>query len=491
MELRPYQIQAKHAAYKYLAQHPGQCPLVVMPTGSGKTPLISSICMDAARKGRRALVLAHRKEVLVQTADKLRTMAPELPFGVYSAGLKRREADAGVLLAQIQSVHQRATELGVFNIVIVDEAHLIQPRDDGMYRRLLTGLWEINPSLRLAGLTATPYRTTTGSICGPEGIFDEIAYEAGVQDLTDQGYLSPLTTRVAVHEADTTNLHVRAGEFIAAESEALMGAAAIVQTACKEIVAATRDRKSVLVFSVGVKHGQHVRDTIRQLGCRCEFVCGTTPDAERDRLLNDFKAGSLQFLVNCDLLTVGFDHPGVDCVAVLRPTMSAGLWAQMVGRGLRRCEGKTDCLVLDFGGNGLRHGPITAIRVPEGRRGGKGSGAEAPGKMCPGCRAIVAAGCTACPDCGHEFPVRKRTMHSAYANQDAGEETLVVTRVTYCAARKSERCTRASKDHGRHVRHSRWTGHQRVDCVRAFQMAAMASMPVVAGTLRRKCAKVS
>jgi DNA repair protein RadD len=123
------------------------------------------------------------------------------------------------------------------------------------------------------------------------------------------------------------------------------------------------------------------------------------------------------------VLTTGFDAPNVDCVALVRPTMSPGLYYQMVGRGFRLCDGKADCLVLDFGGNVLRHGPVDAIRISDPGAGG----GEAPAKECPDCHAVIAAGYATCPQCGHVFPPKEAAQHEAEAATAGiltGQETI-------------------------------------------------------------------
>ncbi len=208
-----------------------------------------------------------------------------------------------------------------------------------------------------------------------------------------------------------------------------MDEAALVEAACAEIVELTKDRQAVLIFAAGVQDGQHVCQVLAEKhGVECGFVCGETPDVERDRLLARFRnqewgrqlqidfgqraAQPLKYLCNVNVLTTGFDAPNVDCVVLLRPTMSPGLYYQMVGRGFRLHPGKADCLVLDYGGNVLRHGPVDQVRVQQG--GGRGV-SEAPAKECPGCRALIAAAYRVCPDCGHEFPKPEAKKHDERA----------------------------------------------------------------------------
>ncbi len=167
MELRPYQHAVKAAVYEHLRTRDDN-PCAVVPTAGGKTPIMASICKDAVGTWNgRVLILAHVKELLEQTADKLRTVCPEVKFGIYSAGLKRRDTANPVIVAGIQSVYKRACELDAFDLVMVDEAHLIPQEGDGMYRQFLADAKVLNPALRIIGFTATPFRLKTGPICTP------------------------------------------------------------------------------------------------------------------------------------------------------------------------------------------------------------------------------------------------------------------------------------------------------------------------------------
>ena len=214
MQLRSYQQQAIHAVYDYLRNRDGN-PCIVIPTGGGKTPVMASICSDAVNMwDGRVLVLAHVKELLEQTAGTLKQIAPDLDIGIYSAGLNRREKRYPVTVAGIQSVYKRACEFDPFDLIIVDEAHMIPPSGEGMYQTFLKEAEVINPHVRLIGLTATPYRMTTGMICTPEHLLNEICFEVGVRELIAQGYLCPLRSNASRHKVDTSGLHIRGGEFI-------------------------------------------------------------------------------------------------------------------------------------------------------------------------------------------------------------------------------------------------------------------------------------
>ena len=423
LTLRPYQREAVEAVYAHLRQRDDN-PVVVIPTGGGKTPVMATLCDDAVtRWNGRVLVLAHVKELLEQTAGTLNGMAPQLHVGLYSAGLKRRDTEHPVIVAGIQSVYRRATELETFDLVIIDEAHMIPPEGDGMYQTFLREAGVVNPHLRVVGLTATPFRMTSGMICQPDHFLNHVCYEVGVKELIRDGYLCPLRTKAGATKADTSGLHVRGGEFVAGEVENLMDTDTLVRSACAEIVEQTKDRRSVLIFASGIQHGRHIVEVLHRVhGIESGFVIGDTPGRDRDATIARFRrqgnqelfgdARPLKYLCNVNVLTTGFDAPNVDCVAMLRPTMSPGLYYQMVGRGFRLCEGKTDCLVLDFGGNVLRHGPVDAIRLADIETRGDG---DAPAKECPECNTVIAAGYATCPECGYEFPPPQHRQHERQA----------------------------------------------------------------------------
>ena len=421
--LRPYQAEAIDAVYRHLRDRDDN-PVVVIPTAGGKTPVMATICRDAVEKWNgRVLICAHVQELIQQTADTLHCVATDLEIGVYSAGLKSRDTRDPIIVAGIQSVYKRACELDVFDLIIVDESHMIPPDGEGMYRQFLADAKTVNPHIRVIGLTATPYRLKGGLICKPDHFLNHVCYEIGVRELIVQGYLCPLKSKAGKTKANLSDLHIRGGEFIASEVEEAMDNHTLVQSACEEIVELTANRNSVLVFASGVSHGRHIARNIQQIsGQECGFICGDTPGLERELLLRRFKAGELKYLANVNVLTTGFDAPNIDCVVLLRPTNSPGLYYQMVGRGFRLHPGKTDCLILDYGGNIIRHGPVDDLKIKEpGQPGG-----EAPAKECPECQALIHAAYSVCPECGYVFPPPEREKHDAKASSEgvlSGEVT--------------------------------------------------------------------
>ena len=332
----------------------------VVHHNTGKSLVLAQIAKDSVEKWNgRVLILAHVKELLEQNADKIRKLCPELKIGIYSAGLRSRDTTEQVIVAGIQSMYNKACELDAFDLVIVDEAHLISSEGDGMYRTFLSDMKVINPHVRVIGLTATPFRLKGGLICKPENILNEICYEAGLKEMIQQGYLSPLISRAGRAEANLANLHIRGGEFISDEVAAAMDNDALVTSACREIVELTRDRKSVLIFTASVDHCKHVAEKIQAFsGKECAIVTGDTSPAERAEIIARFKGEfipadlfgtpkpPLKFLANVNVLTCGFDAPNTDCVVMLRPTNSPGLLIQCAGRGTRLSPetGKVNCI---------------------------------------------------------------------------------------------------------------------------------------------------
>ena len=406
LTLRPYQEAAIAAIYKYYEENSGNC-CVVIPTAGGKSLVMASFIEGVLKAwpDQRILIVTHVRELIAQNHAEMIGLWPEAPAGIYSAGLGKREAQARVLFAGIQSIHRRAHEIGHTDLVLIDEAHLIPGNSSTMYRRFLDALHAINPALKVIGLTATPFRTGSGMLHeGKDALFTDIAYEAPVRDLIDAGYLSPLVSKQPNTRLDVSKVGTRAGDFIARDLAAAVDQDATTRAAVAEIITHGKDRKSWLAFCSGVDHARHVAEEFARQGITCRTIFGNTPKEERDAIIAAFKRGEIRALASMGVLTTGFNAPAVDLIALLRPTKSAGLYVQMVGRGTRLAPDKENCLVLDFADNVRRHGPIDLVRP---KRPGDGGGGEAPTKVCPECDSIMALSATECPDCGYVFPPRE------------------------------------------------------------------------------------
>jgi len=426
LEPRDYQTTAVNETWDYLTKQRGH-PLIVLPTGAGKSWVIAMLIERVRAYDGRVLTLAHRKELLCQNHEKIEHLVDE-PVGIYSAGLNRRDTDDDVLVAGIQSIYKRADELGEKNMIIVDEAHLISSSEQTMYQQVL----DVFPQARVIGLTATPYRTGEGPIAGKDRQFRKISCEVAVEPLMEQGYLSPVIYRPPT-QIDTSELRIRGGEFVKGEMAQLFGRQPVVEKACIELAVLSKDRKSILVFCSGISHAEYVREQLEHItgepvGC----VTGDTIPLERSESLRRFNSGELRIMCNCDVLTTGFDNPRIDCVAILRATMSPGLFAQMVGRGFRISPGKENCLVLDFGEDRKRHGdpelrsygritgkePVTAVEQAAAKNG--------RGRACLNCDADIPAGIHKCQDCGYVIPLAIRHYDTANLDESGIEMRWIV-----------------------------------------------------------------
>lgn len=435
MKLRPYQQEAVDAIYHHFTRWDGN-PLIVLPTGTGKSVVIADFIKGAYTQwpDTRVIMLTHVRELIAQNFSTLIRNWPEAPAGIYSAGLGRKDINSAIICAGIQSIYKNAYKVQRCDLVIVDEAHLIPRKTETMYGRFLTDLKSINPSLKIIGFTATPYRMDSGMLHEGDGrMFHTIAYEMSILEAIEQGYLSEVIPKQMKTQLDVSGVGTRGGEFIPSQLEKAVDVDETTQAAVSEIVSYGSDRGSWLVFCAGVDHARHVRDAVRSRGFSAETITGETPSAERDRIIRAFKAGNVRCLTNMSVLTTGFDAPGVDLIAMLRPTKSAGLFVQMIGRGTRLAPGKDDCLLLDFAGNTVRHGPVDKIKVSA--PGDTGDG-EAPIKTCPECFTICYAGVRECPDCGYQFPepepkIDKQASTAAVLSTQIEPETHQVERVQY------------------------------------------------------------
>lgn len=371
-----------------------------------------------------------------KTGEACRCEEEKMPRGIRVVRIAHIKCAGGTPVYNLQvSGHPSYFAGGV----LVHNCHLIPNDGEGRYRTFLEVARKLNPNVRLIGWTATPYRTQGGLICKPENLLNEICYEIGIKELINQGYISKITARAGKHIANTDGLHVRMGEFVSEDVERVMGEERLVSSACREIVEYAKDRQACLIFCTSVAHCRKVAKLITQYsGEECAIVTGDTPDGERDETIRRLRGETvktdlfaekppLKFCCNVSVLTTGTDIPRLDTIALLRPTMSPGLLVQMVGRGFRLSPetGKRECIVLDYGRNIERHGPIDMIHVKE-KTPGKG---EPLAKTCPECQRIVPLSTMLCPECGHEWPRKEReeAMHEATAANTgilSGEVTI-------------------------------------------------------------------
>jgi DNA repair protein RadD len=430
LQLRDYQRQAVDSVFEYWSEKPGN-PLVVMATGTGKTPSFGTLIMEllAGWPDMRIMCVTHVAELIEQGYIELVGMWPFAPAGIYSAGLGRRDGNAQIIFAGIQTVHKKAAVIGHIDVLMIDEAHLVPPDANTMYGRFIAALLEINPDLKIVGWTATDYRLDSGRLTGGDNaLFDEVVFDYGIAAGIRDGYLCPLSSKQTATGYDLKGVGKEKGDYKQGALQAAVDKESVTKAAVAETVTKGIDRRSWLLFCSGVEHAFHVRDEIRSHGISCETITGETPKGERRKIIAAFKAYELRAVTNNSVLTTGFNHPGVDLIGFMRPTLSISLYVQMGGRGTRpiyargmplemaeqriaaiKAGPKPSCLVLDFAGLVDEHGPIDMVqpKVP-----GSGGG-EAPIKICPqedghkgqvGCGEKVHASAKTCPCCGYEFP---------------------------------------------------------------------------------------
>jgi len=431
MKLRPYQVKAKDSINKFFANGYGN-PLVVAPTGSGKSIIMGDYINDCLTQypQTRIMVMAHVAELLIQNHGALKSLNPNLDTGLYSASLKRKDKYNSVIVAGIQSVYCKAEEFGYIDMLVCDECHLISPKNQGRYRTFIDDLKKVNPSLKVVGFTATPYRLGHGWIHkGDTTIFDGICYDIPVEMLIAEGYLVRPRAKSGKVHADLTNVHIARGEFV--ESEAADAFEKITLPAVQDIISRTTMQKCGLIFCSGLKHAESVRLAFEACGeFSVDFVSGKTKKADREEMVRRVKDGELRWLINVAVFTTGFDAPNIDTIVFLRATQSTSLYVQMIGRGLRMIDSsighlsskeerlleiassiKPSCLVLDYGENVQRHGPLNYLKIQE--PGKKNDPNEVRAKDCPSCEELIPINARVCPFCEFEFLIEHRNPNHA------------------------------------------------------------------------------
>ena len=344
-ELRPYQVQVKDDVQRAVETGRRRV-LAVAPTGSGKTLVASEIIQAAVDSGERVLVLAHTREIIRQTSIKL--YGYDIEHGIIQAGLVANP-ERPVQVASIQTLWTRAMRLDRMplppaDLLVIDEAHHCPAET---YRKIIAEY----PKAVLLGLTATPCR---GDGRGLGGIFDIIVECPQVPELIRQGYL--VRTRVyAPVDPDLRGVETRQGDYVESQLAGRMDRDNLVG----DIVSHWHrygERRKTVAFAVNVAHSIHIRNEFLKSGVKCEHVDGGTPKPERDAALARLASGETELVVNCMVLTEGWDLPAVSCGILARPTRKMGLYRQMIGRLLRPAPGKFNAIALDHSGAVFRHG---------------------------------------------------------------------------------------------------------------------------------------
>lgn len=374
MNLRPYQAEGVRRIHEALESH--RSTIFVMATGLGKTVVFSSLLRERMSTGH-ALVLAHREELVHQAARKLHEVTGQQP-GIEMADHRVRKTVFGYPPIVVSSVQTQDAgrprrmnkfDPKSFSTIVVDEAHrAVSPQ----YRRVIDYYMQGNPDAKLLGVTATPDRLDGKRM---REVFESVAYNYGIDSGVRDGWLVPLSQKlVRVRGLDFSAVRTVAGDFNQGELADLMRRESHLHGVADSVVQIAGDRRT-LVFASSVKHAEGLCEILnRHRPNRAAWVCGKTPKDHRRDVLARYRRKELQYLVNVDVFTEGFDDPGIEVVAVARPTKSRAKYVQMVGRGTRTLPGVVDCEptaearrfsisisgkpkleVIDFHGNAGRH----------------------------------------------------------------------------------------------------------------------------------------
>jgi DNA repair protein RadD len=434
--LRWYQSEAVSRLFAYLNEKLG-APIICAATGSGKSLIIAAIILEAIKifSETRIIVLSHVKEILQQDAEKLISIMPHAPAGIYSASLKKRQFIHPIIFGGIHSVYDKAHLFGKRHLLIIDECHMVQGKNLGMYGRFISDLKAINPNMRIIGLTATDYRASTGLLTDGEGkIFDDVVYEITIPTLIDEGYLTPPVGKHLVTQADMTGVKMLGDDFNQKQMAERFSKLEFIEAVIKEDLPYFEGRKTIALFCPTIEIANHVAQCMNSHGIPCEAMHGDMTDEDisnkddiRADKLRRFKSGELRALASVGMLTVGTDIPNMDCLVLLFATQSPGLLAQVIGRGFRvvyanghpqdtkeqrraaiAAGPKPNFLCLDHGGNLERHGGVADIQKPQQKKKGQRKALpKAKHKVCEICRTSNTLEALTCIICGSTLKIER------------------------------------------------------------------------------------
>lgn len=441
---RWYQDEAEFAIFDYFQRGGAGNPVVAMPTGTGKSVVIANFIKKIFGywPNQRIMMLTHVKKLISQNAEKLLSVWPVAPMGIYSAGLNSRDMIMPIVFGGVQSVAkaiERALKqtdntpphlrhFGWRDLLIIDEAHLLSPDEDTQYQYVIAELKKINPYLKVIGFTATPYRLKQGMITDEGGIFTDVCYDiTGIEAfnrLIAEGYLSPLISRPTTTKVDTSNLGISSGDFNSKQAEE--EAEKVIYEGLRETCELGYDRRHWLIFAAGVKNCEHIAAILNSFGIPAIASHSKIKDDENDKRMAAFEAGEYRALVGMNKYTTGYDFPAIDLIADFQPTTSPGKHVQKGGRGTRPSPetGKENCLFLDFAGNVRRLGPINDPVKP--RKPGKGTPGDAPVRICENCGVYNHASARFCCNCGTEFTFETKIFASSFKGEVIRSDAPVI-----------------------------------------------------------------
>lgn len=379
-------------------------PLLVSPTGSGKTVMFAYLTGKLASNGFRTVILAHRKELLDQISATLKEF--QVRHDIIAPGTKYNSLYP-VHVASVFSVVRKLKYLKTPDYVIIDEAHHAIP--GSTWNKTLDCWRKANPKLRIVGVTATPQRLSGE---GLNHTFDTMVMGPTVAELIRDKFLAPYKMFAPARPVDMSGLHRRMGDFIRGEAADLMDKPKITGNAIEHYRKHLNGAPAV-AFCVSVEHAHHVAEQFRAQGWKAASIDGKLKPADRKERVDDFAAGRLNVMTSCDLISEGYDVPGMMGCLNLRPTESLAMCLQQWGRTLRYVEGKT-AIILDHVGNSARHGLPDQDREwslsgSEAKR-GKNDSDDIAIRQCRMCGAVNRATATNCSECGTEFKIKARKI---------------------------------------------------------------------------------
>ena len=310
--LRPYQAAAQKSLFKYLFENTGN-PLVVAPVGAGKSLMIAEDIkkLHEMYPRTRIVMLTHVKELLEQNAEELAEQYPFCDFGFYCAGLKQKRLHNDVTFASIQSVNKKIADFNrAPEIIIIDECHLISHKSNTQYRKFIEDVQSLNPNCRVIGYTGTPFRSDTGRLdAGKNKLFDDVAYEIGMDFMIDEGYWAkPFCPKIDT-EMDVTGVKVQGGDYVAKDLQETVNTTEMNDACVTEMMQLGKGRNRWLIFTAGVQHAEDVTAELNRRGVEARCVHSDKDSMENDQTLKDHKAGKFKALVNVAKLTTGYNDP--------------------------------------------------------------------------------------------------------------------------------------------------------------------------------------
>lgn len=407
MQLRPYQQLAHDSTVAFIHKEVGN-GIVVAECSAGKSLMIARIAEHLHECKQRVLVLADRSKLLKQNFAKFSN--PE-DVGIVSAGLGSDDYSRPITVAGIQTIYNKADQLGHIDWVLIDECHAVSNdfSSDSRYHRFL----RCYPNARILGYTATFFSLAEGALT-----WGKVIHEITYQQLLEAGFCVPLTNKIG-DEPDLSKVKHNGPEFNLVALGEYMRQAPLIEMAAQKTASyiQTMGRKKTLGFCVDIEHAYAMFQALKPYGFKIDMVHGEHPETRRAEIYDDFENGPTDILLNVELLTKGADFPCIDCIVNYRPTESLALWSQMIGRGIRLYPDKTKCLLLDFTGNLRKFGtlgnPIWKYFGSEKKKVGKAQ------KICPACECSVNIGQTECSECGYIFlkeDVERELKHEADAD---------------------------------------------------------------------------